>query len=136
MRSAPRFLALDMTSVAGLLNIRTSSTRPDDAAEWCAPWTFGVEMWAVSNRPKAVSEAESRRARPPRIASANHWKPQTPASASDVEHQALPLQSAMPNLDMLLLGQRRGEEGLNDLRYTILTQGIPANSEGMVSRYH
>ncbi|KAF2253502.1 TBC-domain-containing protein [Trematosphaeria pertusa] len=37
----------------------------------------------------------------------------------------------MPNLDMLLLGQRRGEEGLNDLRYTILTQGIPANSEGM-----
>jgi hypothetical protein len=42
----------------------------------------------------------------------------------------------MANLDMLLL---RGpsladtEEGLNELRYTILTKGIPANSEGMVS---
>lgn len=42
----------------------------------------------------------------------------------------------MSNLDMLLL---RGsslvdaEEGLNELRYTILTKGIPANSEGMVS---
>jgi hypothetical protein len=44
----------------------------------------------------------------------------------------------MANLDMLLL---RGpsladtEEGLNELRYTILTKGIPANSEGMVSMH-
>ena len=40
----------------------------------------------------------------------------------------------MPNLDMLLLKGPAGnvENGLNELRYTILTQGIPANSEGMV----
>lgn len=41
----------------------------------------------------------------------------------------------MTNLDMLLLkGPSSGniEEGLGELRYTILTQGIPANSEGMV----
>ncbi|KAF2682791.1 TBC-domain-containing protein [Lentithecium fluviatile CBS 122367] len=40
----------------------------------------------------------------------------------------------MTNLDMLLLKGPTGsdpEEGLNELRYTILTQGIPANSEGM-----
>ncbi|KAH7123890.1 cell division control protein 16 [Dendryphion nanum] len=40
----------------------------------------------------------------------------------------------MTNLDMLLLkGPSSGnvEEGLSDLRYTILTQGVPANSEGM-----
>ena len=40
----------------------------------------------------------------------------------------------MPNLDMLLLkGPSAGvEEGLNELRFAILTEGIPANSEGMV----
>ncbi|KAJ4287264.1 CDC16 protein [Kalmusia sp. IMI 367209] len=39
----------------------------------------------------------------------------------------------MPNLDMLLLkGPSSGvEEGLHELRWTILTDGIPANSEGM-----
>jgi cell cycle arrest protein BUB2 len=42
----------------------------------------------------------------------------------------------MTNLDQIL--QRASltsnpEEGLNELRYTILTQGIPANNEGMVS---
>lgn len=42
----------------------------------------------------------------------------------------------MANLDQIL--QRasltsNAEEGLNELRYTILTQGIPANNEGMVS---
>lgn len=42
----------------------------------------------------------------------------------------------MTNLDMLLLkgaAQENTEEGLAELRYTILTKGIPANSEGMVS---
>ena len=42
----------------------------------------------------------------------------------------------MTNLDMLLLkGASSGisEENLAELRYTILTKGIPANSEGMVS---
>lgn len=40
----------------------------------------------------------------------------------------------MTNLDMLLLKGPTGnvEDGLNELRYTILTQGIPANNEGMV----
>lgn len=40
----------------------------------------------------------------------------------------------MPNLDVLLLkGPTAGvEEGLNELRFQILTEGIPANSEGMV----
>jgi cell cycle arrest protein BUB2 len=41
----------------------------------------------------------------------------------------------MANLDMLLLkGGTNGmtEENLAELRYTILTKGIPANSEGMV----
>ena len=40
----------------------------------------------------------------------------------------------MPNLDMLLLkGPASGvDEGLNELRWTILADGIPANSEGMV----
>lgn len=41
----------------------------------------------------------------------------------------------MTNLDMLLLkGGSNGmtEENLAELRYTILTKGIPANSEGMV----
>lgn len=41
----------------------------------------------------------------------------------------------MSNLDMLLLkGNSSGmsEENLAELRYTILTKGIPANSEGMV----
>lgn len=40
----------------------------------------------------------------------------------------------MPNLDMLLLkGPSSGvEEGLNELRFSILTEGIPANNEGMV----
>jgi hypothetical protein len=50
----------------------------------------------------------------------------------------LPSHPNMTNLDMLLLkGPSSGniEEGLGELRYTILTQGIPANSEGMV-RYH
>ena len=44
----------------------------------------------------------------------------------------------MTNLDMLLLrGPSSGpEEGLNELRYTILTQGIPANGEGMVCTAH
>jgi subtilase family serine protease len=43
--------------------------------------------------------------------------------------------SNMTNLDMLLL---RGpshdnlEAGLDELRYTILTEGVPANNEGMV----
>lgn len=42
----------------------------------------------------------------------------------------------MTNLDMLLLkGASLGntEESLAEMRYTILTKGIPANSEGMVS---
>lgn len=42
----------------------------------------------------------------------------------------------MTNLDILLLkGASEGitEENLAELRYTILTKGIPANSEGMVS---
>lgn len=42
----------------------------------------------------------------------------------------------MANLDMLLLkGNSSGysEENLAELRYSILTKGIPANSEGMVS---
>jgi cell cycle arrest protein BUB2 len=41
----------------------------------------------------------------------------------------------MANLDMLLLrGSSSGnpEENLKELRYNILTKGIPANSEGMV----
>lgn len=41
----------------------------------------------------------------------------------------------MTNLDLLLLkGPPNGdiERGLNELRYTILTKGIPANSDGMV----
>jgi len=41
----------------------------------------------------------------------------------------------MTNLDMLLLKGASAsdpEEGLQELRYTILTKGIPANSEGMV----
>jgi cell cycle arrest protein BUB2 len=40
----------------------------------------------------------------------------------------------MANLDMLLLKGPLSdvEGGLNELRYTILTSGIPANSEGMV----
>lgn len=41
----------------------------------------------------------------------------------------------MTNLDMLLLkGASSGnpEDVLRELRYTILTKGIPANSEGMV----
>jgi hypothetical protein len=41
----------------------------------------------------------------------------------------------MTNLDMLLLKGASAsnlEEGLQELRYSILTQGIPANSEGMV----
>ncbi len=44
----------------------------------------------------------------------------------------------MTNLDTLLLrGAATGnpEEGLRDLRYTVLTKGIPANSEGMVSSH-
>ena len=42
----------------------------------------------------------------------------------------------MMNLEQLLLrGAASGnlEEGLQELRYTVLTKGIPANSEGMVS---
>lgn len=40
----------------------------------------------------------------------------------------------MPNLDMLLLKgpSLNIEEGLNELRFATLTEGIPANSEGMV----
>lgn len=41
----------------------------------------------------------------------------------------------MTNLDMLLLkgaSSTTPEEGLQELRYNILTKGIPANSEGMV----
>jgi len=41
----------------------------------------------------------------------------------------------MTNLDVLLLKGPAGgdpEEGLDELRYTILMEGIPANSEGMV----
>ena len=41
----------------------------------------------------------------------------------------------MTNLDMLLLKGASAsdpEEYLQELRYTILTKGIPANSEGMV----
>ncbi len=44
----------------------------------------------------------------------------------------------MTNLDMLLLkGGINGmtEENLAELRYSILTRGIPANSEGMVRPY-
>ncbi|KAF2035764.1 cell division control protein 16 [Setomelanomma holmii] len=40
----------------------------------------------------------------------------------------------MTNLDMLLLkgaSSKNREEGLQELRYAILTKGIPANSEGM-----
>lgn len=42
----------------------------------------------------------------------------------------------MTNLDMLLLKGSQNdltEENLAELRYAILTKGIPANSEGMVS---
>lgn len=45
----------------------------------------------------------------------------------------------MTNLDMLLLkgaSANDPEEGLQELRYTILTKGIPANSEGMVRSLH
>lgn len=45
----------------------------------------------------------------------------------------------MTNLDMLLLkaaSSDNPDEGLQELRYTILTDGIPANSEGMVSFPH
>jgi cell cycle arrest protein BUB2 len=41
----------------------------------------------------------------------------------------------MTNLDLLLLkgaSASNPEEALHELRYTILTEGIPANSEGMV----
>jgi cell cycle arrest protein BUB2 len=41
----------------------------------------------------------------------------------------------MTNLDSFLLRERPPgslDEGLNELRYLILTQGVPANSEGMV----
>lgn len=41
----------------------------------------------------------------------------------------------MTNLDLLLLkgaSSNNPEEGLRELRHTILTKGIPANSEGMV----
>jgi cell cycle arrest protein BUB2 len=41
----------------------------------------------------------------------------------------------MTNLDMLLLkgaSSANPEEALKELRYTILTKGVPANSEGMV----
>ena len=42
----------------------------------------------------------------------------------------------MTNLDLLLLkgaSSENPEEGLQELRYNVLTKGIPANSEGMVS---
>lgn len=42
----------------------------------------------------------------------------------------------MPNLDMLLLkgaSSENPEEGLRELRHAILTNRVPANSEGMVS---
>ena len=42
---------------------------------------------------------------------------------------------AMTNLDMLLLkgaSSKNPEESLRELRYAILTDGIPANSDGMV----
>lgn len=45
----------------------------------------------------------------------------------------------MTNLDMLLLkgaSASDAEEYLQELRYTILTKGIPANSEGMVRFLH
>ena len=45
----------------------------------------------------------------------------------------------MTNLDLLLLkGANRDltEENLAELRYTVLTKGIPANSEGMVNNTH
>lgn len=41
----------------------------------------------------------------------------------------------MTNLDMLLLkgaSPDNPEESLQELRYNVLTKGIPANSEGMV----
>jgi len=41
----------------------------------------------------------------------------------------------MTNLDVLLLkgaSSNNPEESLRELRYAILTKGIPANSEGMV----
>ena len=44
--------------------------------------------------------------------------------------------ATMTNLDMLLLKGSQNdltEENLAELRYAILTKGIPANSEGMVS---
>ena len=43
-----------------------------------------------------------------------------------------------PNLDVLLLkgtNSDNPEEGLRELRYAILTDGIPANSDGMVRNY-
>ena len=43
--------------------------------------------------------------------------------------------SSMTNLDMLLLKgppHDNLEAGLDELRYTILTEGVPANNEGMV----
>jgi hypothetical protein len=46
-----------------------------------------------------------------------------------------PLHPKMTNLDALLLkgaSSKNPEENLKELRYAILTKGIPANSEGMV----
>lgn len=54
-------------------------------------------------------------------------------TTNNKQHLHSPL-NAMPNLDMLLLKgpSPRLEEGLNELRFAILADGIPANSEGMV----
>lgn len=59
--------------------------------------------------------------------------------ANNQPQQSHSIERTMPNLDMLLLkGPSPGvEEGLNELRFAILTEGIPANSEGMVCpRFH
>lgn len=66
---------------------------------------------------------------------------ETPTRVSNCE-RTQPLHSQftkMTNLDMLLLkgaSASNPEEGLQELRYTILTEGIPANSEGMVCSPH
>jgi hypothetical protein len=58
------------------------------------------------------------------------------APTSTTSNRRLPMvQRNMTNLEVLLLRGPTGgdpEAHLNELRYTILAEGIPANSEGMV----
>jgi len=58
----------------------------------------------------------------------NHQPPTT-------NHRVNNTTRAMTNLDVLLLkgaSSDNPEESLRELRYAILTDGIPANSDGMV----